>query len=172
MTTKSVIRTQPWWYLTRKNAWYKANVVAATAVGVYAVGFRLDDILDWITGPGRSLVYLIAVLRITIAGAVMATNLVRGRWGRVAGAWAVVVAVLMVFAIGRAAGDSTEQRHSNCWNVSGSEAEEIVACAPGSEPRTGSFYNQWSDSGSSRYCDELRVGDGGATIWRCEQDEF
>ena len=57
---------EPWWYLTRENIWYKANVVAAIAVGVYAIGFRLDDIYDWVTTPARSFVFLIVVLAITV----------------------------------------------------------------------------------------------------------
>ena len=163
---------EPWWYLTRENVWYKANVVAAIAVGVYAIGFRLDDIYDWLTTPARSLVFLIVVLAISVVGAALTSNLVKQKWGRVAGAWSVVGVVFIVFAIGHAVGDSIQQRHSNCWHVSGPDDDEIVACAPEAEPRTGSSFDELSGTGTARYCDQLRVGDGGVSIWRCKQEEF
>jgi hypothetical protein len=160
----------PWWRVTRGNAWHKFNALLAIAIGVYVIGFQFGATYDWLSE--RTLIFFAAVLVFAIAGGIALVGWVQEHRGAIAGTWATLGAVYMVFALGHAAGDSTTQRHSNCWRVSGSSSDEIVACAPDSEPASGSTFSEATGSGRARYCDFLRDGDGKVSIWHCEEDEF
>lgn len=163
-------RGKSWWRLSRESAWSKANVLLAVAVGVYVIGFRFVDVYDWLTGGG--FIFALGVLAFATAGAVVVVGWIKKRWGNLAGVWAIVGAVFVVFALGHAASDSATQRHSNCWHVSGPDSQELVACAPGSKPVTGNSYSVHNKAGLSRSCEYARSGAGRETLWNCVQKDF
>src|SRR5262249_57361575 len=112
-----------------------------------------------------------AVMAVAIPGAMTTVKYVSNRWdGDLRVAWVAVCAIFVVFVIGRATGDASVHNHANCWRLSGSNGDEIVACAPGSEPRQGSTYNRWTDSGSERACGYLRASDAAVSVWHCRTD--
>jgi signal transduction histidine kinase len=110
----------PWWRVTRGNAWHKFNALLAIAIGVYVIGFQLGATYDWLSE--RTLIFFAAVLVFAIAGGI-ALGWVQEHRGAIAGTWATLGAVYMVFALDHAAGDSTTQRG---WSLPPRDAAEVM----------------------------------------------
>jgi hypothetical protein len=171
----------------RQNAWYKLNVAAAIGLGAYFVGWR-DAFYPWLSR--QDLIFTAAL--VGLVGAVPLIGWLFRNHHPVVAVWAILATVLVALAAGRASGDAQVHRYYNCWTLSEREDDgtsvQMVACAPGSEPKQGSYYSQWTESGESRFCDLVdssltpeedpdaplaaAAEDANVTIWQCEQSNI
>lgn len=155
---------------TGQDAWRKINAAAAIALVVY-LGFWRDAFYPWLARQD----YLFTAALVGLVGAVPLVAYVKKMGRPILAVWIIALTVLIALAAGRASGDAQVQNYYNCWTLSSSERDgvtrEKVACAPGSEPKQGSYFSRWSESGSSRFCDlEDDLAENGVTVWNCEQE--
>jgi hypothetical protein len=159
---------EPWWYVTRRNAWRKLNIAAAWGLAAYVLVRHDPGWYEWATRSG----YLFALAVVALVAAIPIRPYVRKQWGRIALVWLTFLTFFVAVAAIRAAADAHQLNHANCWTLRSSGDTSTMACAPGHEPTQGTFYDRWSDSGSSSFCEEMSSGAGGVTIWRCVYQEF
>jgi hypothetical protein len=177
----------PWWMVNRANAWFKLNIAAVIAVGVYQFGWK-NTFYPWLSR--QDLIFTAALMG--LVGAVPLIGWLRHKRHRTIAAWAILATVLVVAAAGRASGDAQMHRYYNCLTLSEREDEgtsyQTVACAPDSEPKQGGYYDRWSESDESRLCESpdpwgndpedpvvalARKADAAdVTIWECERSSI
>jgi hypothetical protein len=69
--------------------------------------------------------------------------------------------------------DAGDYHHHNCWQIRESGDVTVWECTPeGGTPAQWNAWDQVTETGSSRTCDQIDTSSSGGTIWRCEQDEF
>lgn len=151
---------QPSWWGT---AGAKLNIAAAVIAGVLIDG--LHPVYPWLVD--RYYIFPLALVALFVGSGVFYVALARRGGYRLLVPWVILIVVLIGLSGTTAAGDARVHNAYNCWRLSGDNDNEMVACAPGSAPKTGKSNRA---GGTSRYCDPVDVSEAvQVTIWRCQQ---